>query len=165
MPDSFLPYSRPKISEADIQGVVDALKNPMISQGDILIALESELCKMAEAKYASGYSSGTAAVHGMYHAAGIGGFDFCMHRQCCTLLGCKARFCRYRSSHSLSFTAIRRESHNKEDEGRSYGRLRWPSFKLSIFESYMRQAWTTVSLRCCTFARWQIRRRCVCWIL
>ena len=71
----FLPYSRPVISEADIAAVVDVLRSPMISQGSVLPAFESAFAKKVGARFGVGYSSGTAALHGMVAVAGIGPGD------------------------------------------------------------------------------------------
>ncbi len=71
MSKDFIPYSRPNISEDEIEAVALALRNPMISQGQILVDLEKKLAGLCETDYAIGYSSGTAAIHGMYFAAGI----------------------------------------------------------------------------------------------
>jgi len=71
MSKDFIPYSRPNISEEDISAVSAALRNPMISQGGILVDLEKALAEASQSKFAVCYSSGTAAVHGMYFASGI----------------------------------------------------------------------------------------------
>lgn len=71
----YLPYSRPLVSEEDIAAVAEALHSPMISQGDQLAAFEQEFAGAVEARYAVAFSSGTAALHGMAFAAGLGPGD------------------------------------------------------------------------------------------
>lgn len=71
----FLPYSRQRITEEDIEAVVEALRSPIISQGSRLGRFEEEFAAEAGASFAVGFSSGTAALHGMSVAAGIGPGD------------------------------------------------------------------------------------------
>ena len=71
----YLPYSRPLVSEDDIAAVAEALRSPMISQGERLAAFERDFAEVVEARYAVAFSSGTAALHGMAFAAGLGPGD------------------------------------------------------------------------------------------
>ena len=73
--EPFLPYSRPLVSEEDIAAVAEALRSPMISQGERLPAFERAFADAVEARYAVAFSSGTAALHGMTFAAGLGPGD------------------------------------------------------------------------------------------
>lgn len=75
MTDPFLPYSRQHITDADVDAVVDALKSPIISQGSRLDAFESSFASAAASTFAVGFSSGTAALHAMCSAAGLGPGD------------------------------------------------------------------------------------------
>jgi len=75
MTDRFLPYSRQLITDADVDAVIDALKSPVISQGSRLEQFESAFAAAAGAPFAVGFSSGTAALHAMCVAAGIGPGD------------------------------------------------------------------------------------------
>lgn len=75
MNDPFLPYSRPVVTEDDIAAVAESLRDVMISQGARLEQLEGLFARMVSAKWAVGVSSGTAAVHTMCHAAGLGPGD------------------------------------------------------------------------------------------
>jgi len=74
-PSAFLPYSRPVVTEADIAAVCEALRDPIISQGKKLEAFESAFSEKMEARHAVALSSGTAALHAMCFAAGIGTGD------------------------------------------------------------------------------------------
>ena len=72
---NYLPYSRPYVTEDDIVAVAEALRSPMISQGTRLGAFEKAFAGVADARYATAFSSGTAALHGMAFAAGLGPGD------------------------------------------------------------------------------------------
>ncbi len=75
MTDPFLPYSRQHITDADIKAVVDALRSPIISQGSRLEAFESAFAAATHTAFAVGFSSGTAALHAMCAATGMGPGD------------------------------------------------------------------------------------------
>lgn len=76
--NGFLPYSRPLVDEEDIEAVAASLRAPMISQGDRLHAFEQAFADVAGSAYAVAFSSGTAALHAMCAAAGIGEGDTVM---------------------------------------------------------------------------------------
>lgn len=71
MSAEFLPYGRQQIDEADIEAVATALRDPMITQGPRVAALEQALCDYTGAAHAIAFSSGTAALHGAAYAAGL----------------------------------------------------------------------------------------------
>ncbi len=73
--DTFLPYGRQSIDEADIQAVVDVLRSDWITQGPNIERFERSVAEYVGAKYAVAFSNGTAALHGACHAAGIGPGD------------------------------------------------------------------------------------------
>lgn len=75
MSADFLPYSRPVITPADVDAVVEALRDPMISQGPRLERLETEFASVVGSSWAVGLSSGSAALHAMCFAAGLGPGD------------------------------------------------------------------------------------------
>lgn len=75
MNDKFLPYSRPVITDDDVAAVADSLRDVMISQGTRLRELEESFARTVSARWAVAASNGTAAVHAMCHAAGIGPGD------------------------------------------------------------------------------------------
>ena len=67
-----IPYSRQTISADDVREVVKTLKSPFVTQGPKIAEFESSLRHYSGAKYAVAFSSGTAALHTAYFAAGIG---------------------------------------------------------------------------------------------
>jgi dTDP-4-amino-4,6-dideoxygalactose transaminase len=66
-----IPYSHQFIDRDDIEGVLKDLKSDWITQGPKIKEFENALCKCTGAKYAVCVSSGTAALHIAYLAAGI----------------------------------------------------------------------------------------------
>ena len=72
---AFVPYSRPCLDADDLRAVADVLTSTTISQGEQLKAFEDAFAKHAGAAFATAFSSGTAAVHAMCHAAGLGPGD------------------------------------------------------------------------------------------
>jgi len=63
MYDRIIPHSRPSITDAEIEAVVDVLKSGQISQGPIVNKFERELAHFIGEKEAAAVSSGTAALH------------------------------------------------------------------------------------------------------
>ncbi len=72
---AFLPYSRPLVDDDDVAAVTAALQDPMISQGTRLTAFEAAFARQVGAAEAVAFSSGTAALHAMCFAAGLGPGD------------------------------------------------------------------------------------------
>jgi UDP-4-amino-4,6-dideoxy-N-acetyl-beta-L-altrosamine transaminase len=72
---TFLPYGRQEITDEDIEAVSAALRDPLITQGPRIAAFEAAVADYVGAKHVVAYSSGTAALHGAAHAAGIGPGD------------------------------------------------------------------------------------------
>jgi UDP-4-amino-4,6-dideoxy-N-acetyl-beta-L-altrosamine transaminase len=70
--DSFLPYGRQLIEDDDVQAVVRALRSDYLTTGPEVDAFERELAAACGAAHAIAVSSGTAALHCAYAAAGIG---------------------------------------------------------------------------------------------
>jgi perosamine synthetase len=70
-----IPYSTQNISEADIRAVVKVIKSRWLTQGPMIERFERSLANFLGAKFAVTFSSGTAALHGAYAAAGIGRGD------------------------------------------------------------------------------------------
>ncbi|MBN8587606.1 MAG: aminotransferase class I/II-fold pyridoxal phosphate-dependent enzyme [Rhodothermia bacterium] len=68
---SFIPYSCQHITSEDIVAVQEVLSSAFISQGPVLGKFEAAFAQKMEARFATGYSSGTAALHGMCLAAGL----------------------------------------------------------------------------------------------
>jgi perosamine synthetase len=73
--DKWLPYGHQVISDKDIAAVVETLKSDWLTQGPAIKAFEEAVAAYVGVKYAVAYSSGTAALHGAYFAAGIGEKD------------------------------------------------------------------------------------------
>ena len=69
------PYSRQLIDEDDIQSVIDALRSDILTGGKTVEHFESAIAEYVGTKYAVVVNSGTAALHGAYHALGIGEGD------------------------------------------------------------------------------------------
>lgn len=66
-----VPLSRPAISEADIQAVIEVLRTPFLSLGPKLPEFEAAFCAYTGARFATAVSSGTAALHLAVKALGI----------------------------------------------------------------------------------------------
>lgn len=58
-----IPYGRQRISNADIEAVVDALQSPLITQGPRVAAFEQAIADYCQAPYGVALSSATAALH------------------------------------------------------------------------------------------------------
>jgi UDP-4-amino-4,6-dideoxy-N-acetyl-beta-L-altrosamine transaminase len=67
----FIPYGRQWIDEEDIQAVVEVLRSDLITQGPAVEAFEKAVAAYVGTKHAVAFSSGTAALHGAYYAAGV----------------------------------------------------------------------------------------------
>ncbi|MDA8170584.1 MAG: UDP-4-amino-4,6-dideoxy-N-acetyl-beta-L-altrosamine transaminase [Nitrospiraceae bacterium] len=74
-PRGKIPYSRQSIDEDDIREVVAVLRSDYLTQGPKIRKFEAALASYCGARYAVVFSSGTAALHGAYFAAGIGAGD------------------------------------------------------------------------------------------
>ena len=68
---SFIPYSRQLIDDADIEEVVRILKSDWLTQGPKIKEFEEALAAYCGAKYATVFSSGTAALHAAYFVTDI----------------------------------------------------------------------------------------------
>lgn len=75
MPHKFIPYGCQYIDEDDIAAVVEALRDPLISQGPRLEAFEEAVAAYCGVRYAVAFNSGTSALHGAMFAAGVGPGD------------------------------------------------------------------------------------------
>lgn len=73
--DKKIGYGHQYIDEADIQSVVDVLKSDYLTCGPKIEEAERKLCDITGAKYAVLIANGTAALHAMMFAAGIGSGD------------------------------------------------------------------------------------------
>lgn len=69
--DSFLPYGRHCIGEADIRSVVEVLRSSWLTTGPAVERFERVITERVGAKYAVAVNSGTAALHAAAFAAGV----------------------------------------------------------------------------------------------
>ena len=69
--NKLIPYSRQLIEGDDLESVVRVLKSDFITQGATVKEFEKALTSYCQAKYATVFSSGTAALHAAYFVAGI----------------------------------------------------------------------------------------------
>ncbi len=67
-----LPYGRQSIDESDVDAVAEVLRSAFLTTGPTGPQFEADLCAATGAARAIALSSGTAAIHAMYAAAGIG---------------------------------------------------------------------------------------------
>ena len=74
MPE-FIPYGRQWISDEDIDAVADVLRSDFVTTGPAVPRFEQALVETTGARFAVAVNSGTAALHAMYAAAGIGPGD------------------------------------------------------------------------------------------
>ncbi|MDA8089250.1 MAG: UDP-4-amino-4,6-dideoxy-N-acetyl-beta-L-altrosamine transaminase [Nitrospiraceae bacterium] len=72
---SLIPYSRQSVDEDDIKEVLAVLRSDYLTQGPKSGEFEAALANYCGAEFAVVFSSGTAALHGAYFAAGIGPGD------------------------------------------------------------------------------------------
>ena len=70
-----IPYSRQSIDQDDIAAVVSVLESDYLTQGPAIAKFESAIAEYTGAKYCVVFSSGTAALHAAYFAAGLGEGD------------------------------------------------------------------------------------------
>ena len=73
--DTKIYYGHQYIDEADVEAVVDVLRNHDLTCGPKIKELEDKLCSITGAKYAVVCSNGTAALHIACLAAGVGEGD------------------------------------------------------------------------------------------
>lgn len=66
-----IPYGHQSIDESDIDAVIRVLKSDWLTQGPKIDEFEKKLGEYCGAKYAVVFSSGTAALHAAYFAAGL----------------------------------------------------------------------------------------------
>lgn len=66
-----IPYGHQSIDKSDIKAVIEVLKSDWLSQGPKISEFENALTKYCGSKYAVIFSSGTAALHAAYFAAGL----------------------------------------------------------------------------------------------
>jgi len=69
------PYGRQTIDDDDIEAVVAALRSPLLTCGPLVARFEAALAAWLGAPHATACASGTAALHLIYAALGIGEGD------------------------------------------------------------------------------------------
>src|ERR1700690_163590 len=67
----YIPYSRQTIGADDIREVTKTLTSAFLTQGPKVKEFEDVLARYTSARYCVAFSSGTAALHAAYFAAGI----------------------------------------------------------------------------------------------
>jgi UDP-4-amino-4-deoxy-L-arabinose-oxoglutarate aminotransferase len=72
MRDTFLPFTRPSITEAEIREVSDALRSGWITSGPRVAAFEKEFSAYVSARFGIAVMSATAGFHILLQALGIG---------------------------------------------------------------------------------------------
>src|ERR1019366_6058560 len=73
--ETFLPYGRQSLDDADIQAVVEVLKSDWLTTGPKVGEFEERFAAWGGARRAGWFSSGTGALHGAAFAAGLGPGD------------------------------------------------------------------------------------------
>lgn len=73
--NKIIPYSRQAIDQDDIAAVVSVLESDYLTQGPAIAKFESAIAEYTGADYCVVFSSGTAALHAAYFAAGLGDGD------------------------------------------------------------------------------------------
>ena len=66
-----IPLSRPDITQAEIDAVVSVLHTPNLSMGPVVVEFERAFASYCRTKHAVTCSSGTAALHLLWHALGL----------------------------------------------------------------------------------------------
>jgi UDP-4-amino-4,6-dideoxy-N-acetyl-beta-L-altrosamine transaminase len=72
---TLLPYGKQSIDDDDVNAVVEALRDPMITCGRRVESFEAALAKRCGVRHAVVTSSGTTALAAAYFAAGVGSGD------------------------------------------------------------------------------------------
>jgi UDP-4-amino-4,6-dideoxy-N-acetyl-beta-L-altrosamine transaminase len=71
----FLPYGRQSIDAQDVDAVLAALRDPLITQGPRVERFERAIAETVQSRHAVAFANGTAALHGAAAAAGLGPGD------------------------------------------------------------------------------------------
>lgn len=95
-----LPYGRQSIAEEDIEAVAAVLRGDWLTTGPTVTAFEEAISRVAGGHHVVSCTSGTAALHMAYAAAGVGPGDevvttpmtFVATASCATLLGATVVF-------------------------------------------------------------------------
>src|SRR4051812_27146909 len=95
-----IPLSSPDITHLEIDAVVEVLQTPTLSIGPKVEAFERECAKIAGRRHGVAVSSGTAGLHCVALACGLGPadevlttpFSFVASTNCALFVGAKPRF-------------------------------------------------------------------------
>lgn len=71
MAEAIIPYGKQYIDQKDIEAVVAVLKSELITTGPMAKRFEEALAERVGVRYSVVFSSGTAALHAAYFAAGL----------------------------------------------------------------------------------------------
>lgn len=71
MSGNFLPYGHQSIDENDIKAVVEVLRSDWLTMGPLVERFEKSVADYVGVAHAVSFSSGTAALHGAMHVAGV----------------------------------------------------------------------------------------------
>ncbi|MBF0530899.1 MAG: UDP-4-amino-4,6-dideoxy-N-acetyl-beta-L-altrosamine transaminase [Deltaproteobacteria bacterium] len=74
-PEAFIPYGRPAVDEKDILAVAETLTSAWLTTGPKVAEFEQAFAAACGADHATACSSGTAALHAIMNAIGIGPGD------------------------------------------------------------------------------------------
>lgn len=75
MADKFIPYGRQIIGDDDIAAVVEVLKSDYLTTGPLVEQFENAVCSFVGARYGIAVCNGTAALHAVMFALGVGPGD------------------------------------------------------------------------------------------
>jgi dTDP-4-amino-4,6-dideoxygalactose transaminase len=70
-----IPYGRQHVDDGDVDAVAEVLRSDWLTQGPTVERFEQALAEHVGAQHAVAFSSGTAALHGAAHVAGLGPGD------------------------------------------------------------------------------------------
>ena len=71
----FIPLASPDIQTQDIEAVISVLKSGMLIQGKEVEAFETNVSQYKDCRHSIAVSNGTATMHLVLHALGIGSGD------------------------------------------------------------------------------------------
>src|SRR5690606_12802840 len=70
-----VPLSRPDLDQSDVDAVLAVLRTPILSQGRYVVEFEEAFAERVRANHAVACSSGTAGLHMVIRAYGVGDGD------------------------------------------------------------------------------------------
>lgn len=76
--NNFIPYTKQSLNTEDIECVVDALNQTLITRGPIVESFEKAMADYTGAKYAVAFNSGTTALYAACFAGKVGPNDECL---------------------------------------------------------------------------------------